>query len=83
MGYRTGNAITHVAGAGAALGALAAGPENVGGTPGTGPDGSIDLTLANGLADTDIHALAAVSSRCCDLLAGATIGARPGAVKRL
>ena len=69
MGDRAGDAIAHVAGAGAALGALAAGPEDVGGTPGACPDGSIDFTLPNGLADADIHALTAVSSRSCDLLA--------------
>ena len=71
MGDRMRNAIAHVAGAGTALGALSAGPEDIGGTPGPGPDGGIDLALANGFANADIHAVKAVSSRCCDLLAGA------------
>lgn len=71
MGDRVSNSIAHVAGAGSALGALAAGPEDVGGTPGPRPDGGIDFALAYGFADADIHALTAVSSRCCDLLARA------------
>ncbi len=45
MDDRLGDALAHVAGTGAALGALAAGAEHVGGTPGACPNGIVDLTL--------------------------------------
>ena len=60
-GRGLGDALAHVAGAGAALGALAAGAEDVGGTAGACPDGGVDFAFPNGLADADEHGLAPVS----------------------
>jgi hypothetical protein len=55
----TGDRLTdvpaHFTRASAALGALATGPEHVHWTAGPRPHGGINITLANGSADTDIH----------------------------
>jgi hypothetical protein len=52
------DALAHVAGAAAALRALAAGAEHIDRTTGAGTYGGVDFTFANGPADTDEHALA-------------------------
>ena len=78
MGDRMGNAVAHVTGAGTALRALSAGPEDVGWTPGPGPNGRIDLAFANGFADADIHALKAVSSRVATYSQAQNTGRCPG-----
>src|SRR2546421_536731 len=53
---RIGDALAHVAGATATLGALATGPEYVGWPTGAGPDGGFDFTIPNCPADADVHA---------------------------
>ena len=76
------DALAHVAGAAAALGALAAGAEDIGGAAGAGPDGGVDFAFTDGPADADEHALAPRFLCRCDLLAGAKIEAGAGPVKR-
>src|ERR1700730_2056969 len=52
---RVGDPLAHVAGAGTALGAGAAGPEHVGGAARTGAHGGVYFAFPDGPADTDIH----------------------------
>ena len=77
---RMGDALAHVAGAAAALGTFATGPENVGWPTGARLNGGFDFTIPNGSADADIHACDRYLCRC-DLLADAKIGTRHGPVK--
>jgi len=64
------DALAQLGGAAATLGALAAGPENVDWTPGTGPDRSVDVTFPDGPADAKVHKPLTLPLCSCDLLAG-------------
>src|SRR5262249_35929895 len=68
--------------AAAALGALAAGAEDVGGAARAGPNGRIDLTLANGPADADIHAETTTFPMKMRLTRRRNLGGHSDSVKR-
>src|SRR5438094_212996 len=55
MGGGLGDPLAHVAGTGAALGAGAAGPEDVGWAARPGAHGGVHFAFPDGPADTDIH----------------------------
>ena len=61
--------LAHLGGAAAALGALAASPENVDRTTGAGPDGGVDFSFPDGPADAKIHVPLTLPLCSCDLLA--------------
>jgi len=52
------DALAHVAGAAAALGALAAGTKDIDWTACACAHGGVDFAFPNGPADADVHALA-------------------------
>jgi len=68
-GDRLVDVLAHVAGAGATLRGLPAGPEYIDRTARPGAHGSFDITFPDRPADAYEHGLLALSPRSCDLLA--------------
>ena len=68
-GDRLVDPLAHVDGAAAALRILTAGPEDIGRTARTRPDGGIDFTVPDGPANANVHKPLTFPLCSCDLLA--------------